>query len=129
MFESFFALLNKLNGSTLDQETTESIIEQDTGSLNRELVARLQETVKSVRETGRKGNVTLRLKISHGGMKQIEVEPEVKSSKPKVTAPTSVLFADDEGRLYDRDPEQFEMDFRDVNGSGQDLRAVRSNDS
>jgi hypothetical protein len=129
MFDSFFALLNKLNGSTLDQETSESIIEQDTGSLNRELVDRLQETVKSVRETGRKGTVTLRLRISHGGMKQIEVEPEVKSSKPKVTAPTSVLFADDEGRLYDRDPEQIEMDFRTVDGSGQDLRSVRSSDS
>jgi hypothetical protein len=125
MLESFYALFNRLNGYTLPKELSEALNEQRGGALQKEMMQRLQSTIKQVRKTGRKGKVKLTINIEHSGMNKLEIEPEIASNEPKSKLAGRMLFADDQGRLYAKDPDQTEIDFREAEGDGS-LREVNS---
>lgn len=74
-----------------------------------ELADALQNTVRAVRATGKKGEVILRLVIkpaSKGDVNILMFEDLVTEKLPKPERGTSILFADDDGELSRHDPRQ-----------------------
>lgn len=71
----------------------------------------LAEVVQAAIETGKKGELTLKLSIEPDEQdgNQIVVEADVKAKKPHRSVPTSVFYADREGGLHRVDPRQREM--------------------
>lgn len=73
----------------------------------------LEKLVKSVRETGKSGEVTLTLKIKPRGRDagQVEVTGTVKVSAPIPDVAPSMFFATDKGELLRDNPAQRQLPF------------------
>jgi hypothetical protein len=83
------------------------------GAAVEEATNALNDVVRAVDETGKKGSITIVLNVvpaPHGGPeKQIVVE--VKSKKPIASIAPAVFFSDQDGDLHRSDPAQEEMPF------------------
>lgn len=82
----------------------------------------LAEVVRAVDETGKPGEVTIKLKVKpeKGGGSQKTIVAEVKSKKPTGDIPEAVFFSDPDGDLHRTDPAQTEM-FTEAGGRGDGL--------
>lgn len=71
----------------------------------------LAEVVRAVDETGKPGELTLKLKIKpeKGGGSQKTIVCECKAKKPEGDIPEAVFFSDPDGDLHRQDPAQSEM--------------------
>lgn len=87
------------------------------GPLGQEIMERLRDVVSRVRETGRKGNVQLKLNVDLAGAKQIEIEPELKSKEPKTSHAQRLFYTDENGHLYRKDPAQMDLPLRRPEGA------------
>lgn len=76
----------------------------------------LAEVVRAVDETGKGGEVTLKLKIKpeKGGGSAKTITCEVKAKKPEADIPDAIFYSDPDGDLHRTDPAQQEMDLRDA---------------
>lgn len=90
---------------------TEVCKEVDKGRLLERLTEQLAEVVRSVKETGKIGELGLKLKIRSNG-EAISVEAVTAVKVPDVGIRTSLFFADDDGNLTRNDPKQAELDLR-----------------
>lgn len=72
---------------------------------------RLNELVMAVKETGKKGSVTLIIEVSPDKSDEnvVSVQPKIKSSIPDKGFTPGVFFATDQGELTREDPRQQEM--------------------
>ncbi len=83
------------------------------GAVVPDLVNEIHEVVKAVRDTGRAGDISLKLKIApcSGSERQVVVNAEINSKPPKSARPMSLYFADEEGALHRQDPLQMGLKF------------------
>lgn len=89
--------------------------EQREGLLHGELTDALAEVSAAVIDLNKGGTVELKLKINPAGKGQraVFVTDEVKA-KPPVDKPSMMFFADGEGNLSRRDPNQTALPLKDV---------------
>jgi len=80
------------------------------GELLRQGNAQLEKVIAAMAETGGDGEITIKLpfKFNKGG--QIECTPKITSKVPQAAMGTGIYFADDEGRLSRRDPNQMDIE-------------------
>lgn len=78
--------------------------------------ALLAEVVRAVDETGKPGEVTIKLKVkpSEHGSAEKTLLATVTSKKPIPEMQPAVFFSDADGDLHRVDPAQREMDFSDA---------------
>lgn len=76
------------------------------GEIPNEADAALTDILTALREHGGKGKLTLTLTLKLNKTGQIELAPDLKSEKPRRAMSTGLFFADDDGRLLRRDPNQ-----------------------
>lgn len=66
----------------------------------------LSEVVEAIRTHGGKGDVTLKLALKLNKAGQIEITPDLKHTAPRRALSMSIFYADDDGQLTRRDPNQ-----------------------
>jgi hypothetical protein len=81
------------------------------GSLCHELSDKLNKLVQTVLHTGKKGEITMKLKITPDGIGRVKVSDESNVKLPVADMGTTVLFATEQGQLLANDPRQMEMPF------------------
>lgn len=76
------------------------------GELIHEANDQLEELIKAVKDTGGKGEISIKLpfKINEAG--QIECNPVVSMKRPRRPMGTGIYFATEDGQLSRRDPDQ-----------------------
>lgn len=88
------------------------------GATYDELNAALADVVAKVQETGKVGELALKLKIKPSGDgTTVTVTDEIKAKAPEPTRPTTIFFATVDGALLRSDPRQREMPLREVPGA------------
>lgn len=77
----------------------------------------LAEVVRAVDETGKAGEVVIKIKVKpeRGGGSAKELSFEVKSKRPEQDMPAAMFYSDGDGDLHRSDPTQSEM-FSDAAG-------------
>ncbi len=89
-----------------------TITDMRDGSLLQDLDESLLNVLAHVRNSGRKGEVTLKLTIrpaSKGSVATLLLDAQIRETLPKLEFPTSVFYANDTGGLSRRDERQPEM--------------------
>lgn len=66
----------------------------------------LEELMAAIRDTGGKGDLTLKLPFKVNDAGQIECVPQVTLKRPQRPIGTGIFFVSEEGRLTRRDPAQ-----------------------
>lgn len=79
------------------------------GELIAEAEALLTELVEAVRDTGGKGDLTIKLPLKMNDAGQIECIPQLKLTKPRRQIGTGIYYATEEGKLSRRDPSQDDL--------------------
>lgn len=90
------------------------------GQLSDELTEKMTELTRVCKETGRAGELTLKIKIKPGAAGQMELSDDVKVKMPEYPRSTTLMFATDDGGLQREDPRQKTLDLtglKDVSGS------------
>lgn len=83
----------------------------------------IEETVKAVRDHGKAGNVTLNIKISpatRGDPRMLLIAPEVRHKAPQPDTVACLMFATSDGSLSRQDPDQRQLDLRQVDEAPPD---------
>lgn len=95
------------------------------GTLNDDLSAELNKLVSACANTGKVGELTLKIKLKPGKGGQIEVFDDIKVSAPKEERGSSIMFATPEGNLQREDPRQLQIEgLRTVDRETGELRKV-----
>lgn len=76
------------------------------GELIREANDQLEELIRAVKDTGGKGEITLKLPFKINDAGQIECVPVVSMKRPRRPMGTGIYFATEDGQLTRRDPDQ-----------------------
>ena len=79
------------------------------GELLREANEQLEELIRAVKETGGKGDLTIKLAFRMNDAGQLECQPSVTTKRPRRALGTGIYFATEDGQLTRRDPDQHEM--------------------
>ncbi|MEC5345172.1 hypothetical protein ABRZ24_21520 [Brenneria populi] len=85
------------------------------GTLDAELTETLAMIIQAVRETRKKGSVTLTLNcemLNSRTEDTIKVTPDVKFNKPKLELADTIMFSTADGDLLRDDPDQVQMDLQ-----------------
>lgn len=69
----------------------------------------LSELMQAVRDTGGKGEISLKLPFKVNEAGQIECVPKLTMSKPRRPLGTGIYYVTEDGRLTRRDPGQSDM--------------------
>lgn len=112
-----------MSQNTETKDFTEVVDAIDAGGLTQELNEKLQKVVQAVRETGKKGSVSLTLSIDMKGA-QVEVTSKVKTKAPNPDRPAQFFYYDEDGNLFGRDPRQTEIDFRSTPEEERTLKSI-----
>jgi hypothetical protein len=97
------------------------------GMLNEELSEELAGIVKAVRETGRKGTLTLNIDVAmmKGHEDAVQVSAKINAKAPKADRAQTVMFSTYDGDLLRDDPVQHNLELRTVaKQDGQPLKTV-----
>lgn len=76
------------------------------GEVDTELTHHLRELIEAVQETGKPGTLTLTLKVSRKGERQVNVIEDVKTKVPVHDRSESIYFVDQQLNLQREDPRQ-----------------------
>src|SRR3972149_302768 len=82
-----------------------------------ELSVHLNDLVAAVRNTGKAGDVTLKLKISPAGsgkVEAIQVDDTITLRMPELPKPSTLFFTTEDNNLQRQDPRQREMGLEPV---------------
>ncbi|CAI1133734.1 Uncharacterised protein [Serratia fonticola] len=85
------------------------------GTLDSELSEELARVIKAVRETGKKGAITLVLTCSMLNTRDentMKITPTVKTSIPELGRAETIMFSTADGDLMRDDPSQVQMDLK-----------------
>ncbi len=102
MSRPFADVLRELNGDAYD-----------------EMGLQLGEVVTAVLDTLKSGSITVSLSIKPNGKGAVTVSHDIKAKVPQAASPQTTFFATSSGSLMRRDPNQTEMQLREVNDSAQ----------
>lgn len=88
------------------------LIEQSGGKTHEELSAALYDLVARVRDTGKKGSVSLTVNVAplKGDIDVLVVADEIKLRLPEHDRKASLFYPDKDGNLTRRDPNQLSFD-------------------
>ena len=92
------------------------------GTLDAELTEALAEVIKAVRETGKKGAVTLTLNCSMLNTRDentMKVTPKVTRTIPELDRADTIMFSTADGDLLRDDPAQVQMDLKVIEQAPQ----------
>jgi len=76
------------------------------GETNGELTHELRTLIEAVQETGKPGTITLTLKVSRKGERQVNVVEDVKVKTPVHSRSETIYFVDQHLNLQRNDPRQ-----------------------
>jgi len=76
------------------------------GALEEELAAAMADATIKVRDAGKAGTVTLKIKLTPGKGGQIEIDDDITVKLPKMQRETTLMFDTVEGNLQRDDPRQ-----------------------
>lgn len=79
------------------------------GSLAEDLSTALNQLTTACVETGRKGDLTLKLTLRPGKAGQLEILDDIKVKLPPAERGTTLMFATPEGNLTREDPRQMQL--------------------
>lgn len=79
------------------------------GELLREANDQLEDLIRAVKDTGGKGDITIKLPFKINDAGQLECVPRVDSKRPRRALGTGIYFATENGQLTRRDPDQADM--------------------
>lgn len=92
----------------INPDFAEFITDLSHGSVNQRLTEDLAQVVEAVQETGRVGELTIKLNVKlEGGM--AVVNTEIKSKAPRAPLPGTMFFVGNNGSLHREDPRQTKM--------------------
>ncbi len=80
------------------------------GELLREGDQQMTRVIEAMAETGGDGEITIKLPFKLNKAGQIECTPKITAKLPQRPMGTGIFFANDEGRLSRRDPNQFDIE-------------------
>lgn len=92
------------------------------GRIYEDLGTQLGETVSAVLETGKVGELSLKLTIKPNSEGSVLVTAAVKQKIPEPTLGSTLFFATTTGSLLRNDPRQTEMQLREVPADDKPLR-------
>lgn len=84
------------------------------GRIYDDLTTQLGEVVTAVLETGKVGDLSLKLSIKSNGEGSVRVLADVKAKVPTATVGETLFFATSGGSLVRNDPRQPELPLREV---------------
>jgi len=84
----------------------------------------IQEVAKACLMLGEKGSLTIKLAFSAGGMKKLSIKPSIAVKAPKEKTEESILYSTPDGQLLTRDPDQPELDLREMDTNPTNLRRI-----
>lgn len=105
--------------STNDTKATEYkpfadfLDEHRKGATHAELSKVLAEVVTAVADTGKKGSITLKIKVKSSGDGMVTIEDEIKSEAPEPDRSASMFFYDELGNVSRHDPSQTRLELHD----------------
>lgn len=90
--------------------------DQNAGRLHAELTEQFHELVEAVRETGKKGSISLTVHVGpfRGDTDMLSVEDRVTVKKPAHDRKTTLWYPDADNNLHRNDPRQDALDFARV---------------
>jgi len=91
-----------------------------------ELSVYLNDLVAAVRETGKAGDITLKLKISPAGsgkVEAIQVDDSIIVKLPELPKPSTLFFTTEDNNLQRQDPRQKTMELEPVQGGKEKATA------
>lgn len=103
----------KSNDDTVIRPFADALIELSGGRTHTELSQQLHDLIAAVRDTGKKGSLTLTISVSrmkNAAENTLTVTDDVKAKLPAHDRNVSVFYADANGNLTRRDPNQLEFD-------------------
>ncbi len=80
------------------------------GELLREGDQQMTRVIEAMADTGGDGEITIKLPFKLNKAGQIECTPKITAKLPQRPMGTGIFFANDEGRLSRRDPNQFDIE-------------------
>lgn len=80
------------------------------GELLNQADRQLAKVIEAMADTGGDGSLTITIPLKFNKAGQIEVTPKVTSKVPQKAIGTGIYFADDDGRLSRRDPNQMDIE-------------------
>ncbi|PID44065.1 MAG: hypothetical protein CSB48_02795 [Proteobacteria bacterium] len=92
------------------------------GMTDAELTEELASLVKAVRETGKAGSLTLKLKVQMMNQQaedMITIEPVISATPPKLPGKKALFWSTCDGDLLRNDPEQIELELKTVEAPNQ----------
>lgn len=89
-----------------------------------QLDAELAELVQKVRETGRSGTLTYKLKVLPNAKMGVRIEDQVDVKQPKEVTGVSFFFVGQGGVLLRNDPNQSELNLRVVADEPAELKTA-----
>jgi hypothetical protein len=84
------------------------------GDLLEQMVDEQKKIVSAVRQTAKKGKLTLTLDFIRRGNNDIEVKADIKSKIPRTGLLSVIMFADDANDLHEENPDQLVFDPKNV---------------
>jgi len=93
---------------------TELIAQAGGGQLQADLTEAVKEIVRAIRDTGKPGKLTLTIDIKPNNHGSVILLSKIVKKIPEHSSPQSIFFALDDGSLSRSDPNQIEMNLRDI---------------
>ncbi len=105
---------------------TQHLIYLNKGTLNDELTECLGEVVKAVRDTGKKGSVSVTLNVSSvkGSEDQVSITSTVKHLVPQLDRPATIMFSTADGDLLRDDPDRVQMTLKSIEPAPANIKKV-----
>lgn len=107
---------------------TQTLSHLERGLLNDELSEELAKVVKAVRETGKKGSITLKLDVSlmKGTEDTVVLNSSITGKAPQLDRAQTIMFSTYDGDLLRDDPKQHSLDLKTVPVAEKTLKAINA---
>jgi hypothetical protein len=96
------------------------------GTLADELTECMSEVVKAVRDSGKKGSVTVTLNVNSvkGSEDQVSITSSVKHLAPQLDRPATIMFSTADGDLLRDDPDKLQMTLKSIESQPVSIKKI-----